>query len=113
MVGVSIVDSELDRRVEFDSGATPLHVEGHRVTHSRNNEKGLGAEFSRADRTKESIDTAFRVGAIRGTAIAKLLPRTSGFSADGDHRGRKQRVEEKFGAHFERLFGLSSWGTHE
>ncbi|WP_084104450.1 type I restriction endonuclease subunit R [Demequina sp. NBRC 110056] len=69
-------------------------------------------ENLRADRTREFIDTAFRDGAIRtsGTAITKVLPPASRFSADGGHGEKKQRVIEKLGTYFERFFGLGSAG---
>ncbi len=72
----------------------------------------IADENLRADRTREFIDTAFRDGAIRtsGTAITRVLPPASRFSADGGHGEKKQRVIEKLGTYFERFFGLSSNG---
>lgn len=65
-------------------------------------------ENLRGDHTRKFIDTAFRDGTIRtsGTAITKVLPPVSRFSAAGGHREKKQRVIEKLGAYFERFFGL-------
>ena len=42
-----------------------------------------------------------------GTAITKVLPPASRFSADGGHGEKKQRVLAKLGEFFERFFGLS------
>ena len=69
-------------------------------------------ERLRADATRAFIETAFRDGALRttGTAITKVLPPASRFSADGGHGEKKQRVIEKLGVFFERFFGLSSGG---
>lgn len=60
--------------------------------------------------TRVFLETAFRDGVIRttGTAITKVLPSVSRFSADGGHGEKKQRVIEKLAAFFERFFGLSS-----
>lgn len=75
----------------------------------------IADENLRADRTREFIDTAFRDGAIRtsGTAITKVLPPASRFSADGGHGEKKQRVIEKLGTYFERFFGLGIGGRGE
>ena len=68
-----------------------------------------------ADATRAFIEIAFRDGALRttGTAITKVLPPASRFSADGGHGEKKQRVIEKLGTFFERFFGLSSSGGRE
>jgi len=65
-------------------------------------------EWLRAEATRAFIETAFRDGALRttGTAITKVLPPASRFSADGGHGEKKQRVIEKLGVFFERFFGL-------
>ncbi|MDZ5144153.1 type I restriction endonuclease subunit R [Microbacterium testaceum] len=67
-------------------------------------------ENLRPDETRVFVETAFRDGQIRtsGTAITKVLPPVSRFSADGGHGEKKQRVIQKLGAFFERFFGLSS-----
>lgn len=69
-------------------------------------------ERLRADATRAFIEIAFRDGALRttGTAITKVLPPASRFSADGGHGDKKQRVIEKLSSFFERFFGLSSNG---
>jgi type I restriction enzyme, R subunit len=56
------------------------------------------------------VETAFRDGQIRttGTAITKVLPPVSRFSAAGGHGEKKQNVIAKLGAFFDRFFGLSS-----
>ncbi len=62
--------------------------------------------------TREFVERAFRDGAIQtsGTAITRVLPPASRFSADGGHGETKQRVLTKLGEFFERFFGLSSGG---
>jgi type I restriction enzyme, R subunit len=72
----------------------------------------IEAENLRPDETRAFIDTAFRDGAIQttGTAITKVLPPVSRFSASGGHGEKKQRVLSKLGAFFERFFGLSATG---
>lgn len=67
------------------------------------NEEGL-----KPDDTRKFIETAFRDGAIQttGTAIMRVLPPVSRFSPGGGHGEKKQRVLAKFGAFFERFFGL-------
>ena len=59
--------------------------------------------------------TAFRDGAVQttGTAITKVLPPATRFSASGGHGEKKQRVLSKLGIFFERFFGLSSGGGEE
>ncbi len=58
------------------------------------------------------IERAFRDGAIpvTGTAIAKILPPVSRFSADDRHGEKKQRVLIRLGQFLERFFGLSAAG---
>ncbi len=67
-------------------------------------------ERLRADATRAFIEIAFRDGALRttGTAITKVLPPASRFSADGGRGEKKQRVIDKLGLFFERFFGLTS-----
>lgn len=69
-------------------------------------------ESLRPDETRVFVETAFRDGQIRtsGTAITKVLPPVSRFSAEGGHGEKKQRVIQKLGAFFERFFGLISNG---
>ncbi|MGV1034922.1 MAG: type I restriction endonuclease subunit R [Microbacteriaceae bacterium] len=73
----------------------------------------IADENLRPDETRVFVETAFRDGQIRtsGTAITKVLPPVSRFSADGGHGEKKQRVIQKLGAFFERFFGLSSGGS--
>ncbi len=73
----------------------------------------IADENLRPDETRVFVETAFRDGQIRtsGTAITKVLPPVSRFSADGGHGEKKQRVIQRLGAFFERFFGLSSGGT--
>ncbi|SEA76159.1 type I restriction enzyme, R subunit [Bowdeniella nasicola] len=72
----------------------------------------INEENLRADETRVFIETSFRDGQIRtsGTAITKVLPPVSRFSADGGHGEKKQRVIQKLAAFFERFFGLSAGG---
>lgn len=67
-------------------------------------------ENLRHDETRVFIETAFRDGQIRtaGTAITKVLPPVSRFSADGGHGEKKRRVIQKLGAFFERFLGLGA-----
>jgi type I restriction enzyme R subunit len=69
-------------------------------------------ENLRPDETHKFIETAFRDGAIQatGTAITKVLPPVSRFSAGGGHGEKKQRVLAKLGEFFERFYGLSAHG---
>ena len=64
----------------------------------------------RPEQTRAFIDEAFRDGQIRttGTAITKILPPTSRFSAGGGHGDKKQTVIEALTTFFERFFGLSA-----
>jgi type I restriction enzyme R subunit len=58
--------------------------------------------------TRDFVASAFSAGSVPsvGTAIAKILPPTSRFSASGEHGEKKQRVWEKLVEYFERYFGL-------
>ncbi|MHA7306515.1 type I restriction endonuclease subunit R [Arthrobacter sp. TMN-49] len=69
-------------------------------------------EKLRPEETRDFVETAFRDGQIQttGTAITKVLPPVSRFSAAGGHGEKKQAVIAKLGAFFERFFGLSSTG---
>jgi type I restriction enzyme R subunit len=70
----------------------------------------IADENLRPDETRVFVETAFRDGQIRtsGTAITKVLPPASRFSADGGHGEKKQRVIQRLSAFFERFFGLTS-----
>jgi type I restriction enzyme R subunit len=67
------------------------------------------------DETRSFVDTSFREGALRttGTAITKVLPPVTRFSAEGGHGEKKQRVLVKLAAFFERFFGLASNGGQQ
>ncbi len=55
------------------------------------------------------VDNAFRDGAIpsTGTAITKILPPASRFSAGNAHALKKLTVLDKLTAFFDRFFGLT------
>lgn len=67
------------------------------------------------DETRVFVETAFRDGFIRtaGTAITRVLPPVSRFSAEGGHGEKKQRVITKLGEFFERFIGLLSVGGQQ
>ena len=67
-------------------------------------------ERLRPDETRVFVATAFRDGHVQtgGTAITKVLPPVSRFSAQGQHGATKQRVIEKLTAFFERFSGLGA-----
>ena len=69
----------------------------------------IQAEGLKPEETRAFIERAFRDGAIQtqGTAITKVLPPVSRFSAEGGHGEKKQRVLGQLGAFFERFFGLN------
>lgn len=71
-------------------------------------------ENLRPDEARNFVDVSFREGSLRttGTAIMKVLPPVSRFSAEGGHGEKKQRVLAKLGAFFERFLGLGA-GRHE
>ncbi|MER7908440.1 type I restriction endonuclease subunit R [Streptomyces sp. NPDC096068] len=72
----------------------------------------ISDERLKPEQTKSFIDQAFRDGAIpvTGTAITRILPPTSRFSAAGDHGEKKQRVLARLIEFFERFFGLGARG---
>jgi type I restriction enzyme R subunit len=69
----------------------------------------IAEEGLKVDETKLFIAHAFRDGRIAtlGTAVTRILPPVSRFSADGGHGEKKQRVIGRLSAFFERFFGLS------
>ncbi len=75
----------------------------------------IETENLRPEATRAFVATAFRDGAVQttGTAITKVLPPATRFSASGGHGEKKQRVLSKLGTFFERFFGLSSSGGEE
>ncbi len=60
--------------------------------------------------TRNFMENAFRDGSIpaTGTAITKILPPASRFSADSAHSTKKRTVLERLGTFFERYFGLAN-----
>ena len=60
--------------------------------------------------TRTFMENAFRDGAIpaTGTAITKILPPVSRFSADAAHATKKRTVLERLSTFFERYFGLAN-----
>lgn len=70
----------------------------------------IAEESLDAAATQSFMANAFRDGAIpvAGTAITKILPPVSRFSADDAHSTKKRTVIDKLHAFFERYFGLSS-----
>jgi type I restriction enzyme R subunit len=70
----------------------------------------IAEEKLKPEETVSFVEAAFRDGVIRtsGTAITKVMPPTSRFSADGGHGQKKQRVLAKLIAFFERFLGLVS-----
>jgi type I restriction enzyme R subunit len=75
-------------------------------------DKIIHDEGLRGDETREFVERAFRDGAIQssGTAITRVLPPASRFSADSGHGETKQRVLAKLGEFFDRFFGLGAGG---
>lgn len=67
-------------------------------------------ENLRPDETRAFVDSAFRDGVVRttGTAITRVLPPVSRFSAQGGHGEKKQRVVARLGEFFERFLGLGN-----
>lgn len=72
-------------------------------------------EKLKPEETRAFVESAFRDGVIRttGTAITKVMPATTRFSADGAHGEKKQRVLAKLIAFFERFMGLISGVSQE
>ncbi len=70
----------------------------------------ISEENLKADETRTFVEGAFRDGSIQttGTAITKILPPTSRFSAGGSHGEKKARVLDRLGKFFDRFFGLSA-----
>ncbi|CAN5921500.1 type I restriction endonuclease subunit R [soil metagenome] len=70
----------------------------------------ISEESLDAAATQTFMENAFRDGAIptAGTAITRILPPVSRFSADHAHATKKRTVLEKLNAFFERFFGLGS-----
>ncbi len=60
--------------------------------------------------TRAFMENAFRDGSIpaAGTAITKVLPPVSRFSADAAHSTKKRAVLDRLSAFFQRFFGLAT-----
>ena len=69
----------------------------------------IDEEGLKPDETRAFVESAFRDGAVptTGTAITRILPPTSRFSASNNHGAKKQTVLDKLLAFFDRYFGLS------
>jgi type I restriction enzyme R subunit len=69
----------------------------------------IAEEGLNADETRAFVANAFRDGAIptTGTAITRILPAVSRFSAGGGHGEKKNSVLIRLTLFFERFFGLS------
>ncbi|MEU4603770.1 type I restriction endonuclease subunit R [Kribbella sp. NPDC023972] len=69
-------------------------------------------ESLKPEETKAFIEHAFRDGAIpvTGTAVTRILPPASRFSAAGGHGEKKQRVLARLEEFFQRYFGVSARG---
>ena len=69
----------------------------------------IQSENLRPDETRAFMEAAFRDGGVRttGTAITKVLPPVSKFSAGSQHGETKRRVLDALSAFFERFFGLA------
>ncbi len=68
----------------------------------------VSEERLRPEATRDFLAGAFRDGRLHttGTAITKVLPPVSRFTAGGDRATMKQRVIDKLSAFFDRFFGL-------
>ncbi len=75
----------------------------------------IAEEGLKPEETRTFIDQAFRDGTLQtsGTAITKVLPPVSRFSATGTHRELKQRVITKLGHFFDRFFGLAGFNNQD
>jgi type I restriction enzyme R subunit len=71
-------------------------------------EKIIADENLNSDETYRFIDRAFRDGGVvqTGTAITKILPPVSRFSADNLHASKKRTVLDKLNSFFNRFFGI-------
>jgi len=72
-------------------------------------------ESLKPEETRAFVDHAFRDGSISttGTAITKILPPASRFTAGGNHGEKKARVLDRLGEFFDRFFGLSDGAGRE
>jgi type I restriction enzyme R subunit len=69
----------------------------------------IAEEGLKPEETRAFVANAFRDGAIAemGTAITRILPPVSRFSAGSGHATKKQAVLDKLAAYFDRFFSLS------
>jgi type I restriction enzyme R subunit len=69
----------------------------------------IAEEGLKPDETRAFVEAAFREGAIptTGTAITRILPPTSRFSATNNHAVKKQAVVARLLAFFDRFLGLT------
>jgi type I restriction enzyme R subunit len=72
-------------------------------------ERIIAEEGLRPEATRAFVADAFRDGAVptTGTAITRVLPPVSRFSAGDDHGAKKHAVLDRLGAFLERFLGLS------
>lgn len=69
----------------------------------------IAEESLKPEETREFVARALREGRVEtaGTAITRILPPVSRFSASGGHAEKKQTVIAKLSAYIERFFGLA------
>ncbi len=69
----------------------------------------IADEGLKPDETRAFVANAFRDGGVgeTGTAIIKILPPVSRFSAGSGHGAKKQAVLDKLAAYFDRFFNLT------
>ena len=72
-------------------------------------EELIESEGLKPDETRHFVANAFRDGAVpaAGTAVTKILPPVSRFSAGNNHSVKKQNVLDKLADFFDRYFGLT------
>jgi hypothetical protein len=99
---VSVLPAKTRARVRIDQQLTQA---GWTIQ----DKKGLNGDGLKPHETREFIKTALRDGVSRiaGTAVIKILPSARRFAADGAHSEKRQGVLSRFGAFFDRFFGLA------
>ncbi len=70
----------------------------------------IASENLKPEETRLFVDHAFRDGSVAntGTAVMKILPPASRFSAGGGYGEKKARVIDRLSTFFDRFFGLSA-----